>query len=111
MTAAGPARRGRKDSTLLAPAPAPEDKHTNIYVCGLKPLKFGHMTLVEGVEVPGAGEWRRLEAWVNARAVRQLGPDEPYTSFETYEAMWAEEHPPVVPEPEETEPEEPKSEE
>jgi hypothetical protein len=62
---------------------------------------MGMLTLVEGVEVPGAGSWPRLEAWINARAVRRLLEGEDYISFDTYEAMWSEEHPEVVPEPQE----------
>jgi hypothetical protein len=100
----GPARRGRKDSTLLAPAPTtPVD--TGIYVCGRKPLRMGDMVLVEGVEVPGAAEWPRLEAWVNARAVRRLLEGEDYIAFETYQATWVDEHADLH-EPEETLPEE-----
>ena len=94
----GTARRGRKDVTLLAPEPPPP-LETVVYVCGRKPLKFGAMTLVEGVEVPGAVEWPRLEAWVNARAVRPVPPHGEYIAFDTYAAMWAEDHPEVMEEP------------
>jgi hypothetical protein len=105
MTATGTARRGRRDPSLLAPVPTTAPP-TSVYVVGRKPLKFGAMTLVPGVEVPGASAWPRIEAWVNARAVRQVLADEDYIGFDTYAAMWAEEHPAELVEPEQTELEE-----
>jgi hypothetical protein len=74
-----------------------------VYVCGARPLDFGVYVLTEGVEVPGAADWPRIEAWVNARRVRQLRADEEYTAFEDFKALWELEHPEPEPEPEQTE--------
>lgn len=66
---------------------------TATYVCGARPLDFGELTLVEGVEVPGAADWPRIEAWVSARRVRQLRVDEDYTPYEEFKAAWEADHP------------------
>ena len=39
------------------------------YVVGKKPLNFRGDVLQPGAEIPGAGDWPRIEAWVNARQV------------------------------------------
>lgn len=61
-----------------------------VYVCGARPLKFREHTLTEGVEVPGAADWTRIEAWVNARAIRKIPADQPYTSYEEFTGMTLE---------------------
>lgn len=84
MAARGTATRGKRVD--LVPATKAEAQVTAIYVCGARPLDFGDLTLTEGVEVPGAADWHRLEAWVSARRVRQLRVDEEYTPFEDFKA-------------------------
>jgi hypothetical protein len=74
----GPAQSGRR---LAAMPTGPVSAAVGTYVCGAKPLKFAEFTLTEGVEVPGADKWSRLESWIEARRVRKLGPDEQCTSF------------------------------
>jgi hypothetical protein len=87
----GPARKGQR----VALATRSEAAMTATYVCGARPLDFGELVLTEGVEVPGAGDWPRIEAWVSARRVRPLRVDEQYTRFEDFKADWDLEHPAV----------------
>ena len=67
------ATRGRRSPDLLArpepPVAAPGPSVEIYYVVGKKPLRFRGTVLQPGEEVPGAGEWTRIEAWVNARQV------------------------------------------
>jgi hypothetical protein len=96
MAARGPALRGKRvDASVMAPQPPKAVGNT--YVCGHKPLKLGHRVLHAGVEVPGAAEWTRIDAWVMARSVRVLVPDEEFTSFADFSEAWDIEHPETVP--------------
>lgn len=83
-----PVRSGRKDPGLLAQTRAPKTGVNPTYVCGIRPLLVGHLTLMKGVEVPGAGDWPRLEAWVSARRVLPVGPGADVIPFEEYRAAW-----------------------
>lgn len=85
---AGPARSGRRDAALLVQEPPAEEVAAGppLYVSCVRPLRVGAHTLPEGVEVPGAASWLRVEAWVNARRVRKLAAGEPYIPFEVFEA-------------------------
>lgn len=80
---AGTARRGKR--VQLNPEPV-RAEHGRIvaYVCGAKPLPFGEITLVEGVEVPGAADWRRLEAWVSQRRVRPVYDGDDFVPYEEF---------------------------
>lgn len=79
--------RGRRNPALLEPVRTrAEQGFTPIYVANGRDLKFGEYELPAGVEVPGAIDWPRVEAWVNARRIRQLRVDEPYTTFEDFKA-------------------------
>lgn len=80
-----PGTRGRKDPALLLQTRS-RTAPAQVYLCGGRPLKVGDYTLTEGVEVPGAAEWRRLEAWVGARAVRPAVSGEQYVTFEDFKA-------------------------
>lgn len=80
-----PARKGVKDPTLLARSGRGQDTRTPVaYVVHGKPLRYGVHVLTDGIEVPGAADWLRLEAWVASRRLRPVYAGEPYTSFETY---------------------------
>lgn len=94
MAARGPARSGRRNVALLEPAaPAePEVAEEVLYVCGARPLPFGEFMLTEGVEVPGAADWPRLDAWVNARRVRKVSANDPYTLFADHVGMSYEDY-------------------
>jgi hypothetical protein len=82
----GPATVGhRVDLAVLAPRPA-GGGDDQVYVCCAKPLRFEGVELVEGVEVPGAAKWPRLEAWIGARRVRALRPNEEYTTYADFSA-------------------------
>lgn len=94
----GPARKGVR-TTIVERT---EAQITATYVCGARPLDFGELVLTEGVEVPGASDWPRVQAWVDARRIRPLRVGEEYTTFEDFKAAWVQEHLPEV-EPEETE--------
>ena len=74
-----PNRRGRR-VPLLADTRS-ESTAVATYVCTMKPLPFGEFTLTEGVEVPGAASWTRIDAWVSARRIRKLEHDEAFTPF------------------------------
>jgi hypothetical protein len=49
-----------------------------------KPLLVGEHLLPIGTEVPGAADWPRVEAWVNARHIRAVAPGEDYVSYEDF---------------------------
>ena len=91
MAARGTSTRGSKNPALLAPVRAPVDEIV-AYVCGAKPLLMGELTLTEGVEVPGAATWPRLEAWVTSRRVRPVKDGEEFTSFEDFAGMTHEDY-------------------
>ena len=78
-----PTTRGKR--VVLTPARAEADKAAT-YVCTAKPLLFGEFTLTEGVEVPGASSWTRVEAWVSARRIRKLEHGEKFISFQEFTA-------------------------
>ena len=81
---APPVRRGRRIA-LVPPPEQPEKAVT--YVTNVRELPFGHHMLTDGVEVPGAAEWPRIEAWVSARRVRPVKEGEPFTSYEDFTGM------------------------
>lgn len=81
---APPVRRGRR--IQLAPAPVQPEKATT-YVANVRELLFGEHKLTDGVEVPGAADWPRIEAWVNARRVRPIKDGEPFVSYEEFTGM------------------------
>ena len=83
MAAKAPVTRGRR---VALPAVAARDAEKAIYVCTSRPLPFGDLTLSEGVEVPGASSWTRLDAWVGARRIRKIDPAERYISFDKFVA-------------------------
>jgi hypothetical protein len=78
--------RGRKDASLLVPT-ARAQAPTGVYISVGRPLKLGEYELPPGVEVPGAEGWPRIEAWVNARRVRQARAGEEYVPFEEFRAQ------------------------
>ena len=80
--ASAPVRAGKR--VVLSPRKPVEAAAT--YVCTVKPLLFGEFTLTEGVEVPGASSWTRVEAWVSARRIRKIEHGEKYISFEKFTA-------------------------
>jgi hypothetical protein len=80
-----PGTRGAKNPALLVETRS-RTAPALVYLCGARPLKFGDYTLSEGVEVPGAADWPRLEAWVGARSIRPAYAGEEYTSFEEFKA-------------------------
>jgi len=54
------------------------------------------------VEIPGAGDWPRIQAWLSCRRVRMIGENEEYVRFDDFAATWDSDHPetvPVLPEP------------
>lgn len=82
--------------TVLLERLHPVDIHrAPVYVVGTKPLPFGHHILLPGVEVPGAANWSRLEAWVSARRVRLAGDFEEYTSYDDFVASQPQPEPAV----------------
>lgn len=81
---AAPVRRGRR--IQLAPAPVVVEKALT-YVVNVRDLPFGEHILTDGVEVPGAADWPRIEAWVTARRVRPLKDGEKYTPYEAIAGM------------------------
>jgi len=85
MAGPGTARRGQRVA-LPAEPPAQAGKVT-AYVCGPRGLKFGHHTLTEGVEVPGAADWLRVEAWVSSRAIRPVLEGEEFITYEAFTGM------------------------
>ena len=81
---APPVRRGRR--VQLAPV-QPAEPVATTYVVNVRDLPFGHHMLTDGVEVPGAADWPRIEAWVSARRVRPVKDGEQYTSYEAFTGM------------------------
>lgn len=80
MAAVAPVRSGKR--TALAKAPRVSDSAVAaVYVCTAKALDFGQFTLTEGVEVPGAAGWTRVDSWVGARRIRKIEHDEAFTPF------------------------------
>ncbi len=68
------ARRGRKDPALLkrestATVVVATPGYETFYVVSRKPMRHRGSVLAIGDEVPGAGDWPRLEAWLGARLV------------------------------------------
>lgn len=78
----GPARSGRRNPALLEPAEQPAAAG-GVFVAA-KPLLVGEHLLPIGTEVPGAADWPRVEAWVNARHIRAISPGEDYVSYEDF---------------------------
>lgn len=80
-----PSTRGRKNPALLSPVRTSTAAAVAYIVCG-RPLKMGTYELPAGVEVPGAAEWPRVEAWIGARRIRPAASGEEYISYEDYTA-------------------------
>src|SRR5690242_9653983 len=83
--AVAPHTRGKR--IQLTP---PAEKHVTeiaTYVVNVRDLPFGHHMLTDGVEVPGAAEWPRIEAWVSARRVRPVKAGESFTTYEEFTGM------------------------
>lgn len=76
------AAKGKKDPALLQERRRGVGGET--FVVDLKPLRFGEYVLKPGTEVPGAGDWLRIESWVDARRVRAVSEGEPYLSFKDF---------------------------
>ena len=86
MAEPGTAAKGRRVALPeLAPSSGPG--RAVAYVCGGRPLRFGEHLLTAGVEVPGAADWLRLEAWVGARRVYPVYEGEEYVSYEQFTGM------------------------
>lgn len=84
---AGPARSGRRSPQLLVEKPSAVDGPAgDLYVSCARGLKLGEYNLPEGVEVPGAEKWSRVEAWVNARRIRKIREDDAHIPFKVFEA-------------------------
>ena len=83
------ARRGTKNPELLLPRGRQEDARGPVlaYVSDIRPLKYGDHLLPQGVEVPGAAEWPRIESWVDARRVRPVYEGEDFTTYEDFLKM------------------------
>ena len=79
------ATRGRRNPDLLKSV-RQDVAAVVTYVCGPRKLKFGEYELVEGVEVPGAQSWTRVDAWVSARSIRPLQPGEDFVPFDEFRA-------------------------
>lgn len=85
----GPAVRGQRIVLpMVATPPAP----SATYVCGHKPLPIGSRVLYQGVEVPDADTWTRVEAWVSSRRIRKIEPGEVFVSYEDFCKTWDKEH-------------------
>lgn len=83
----GPATRGKRvDIAQAPPSETGNSEAEHVYVCTARPLKVGAYILREGVEVPGAHGWLRLESWVNARRVRRIKVDDQHTSWDDFVA-------------------------
>lgn len=80
------ARRGKKIEGGLAAVAVPEPVEAVVYVAGPRGLDFGYFRLTEGVEVPGASDWLRREAWENARLLRAVGSGEPFIAYDDFTA-------------------------
>jgi hypothetical protein len=65
----------------MPPSQPPPEPVTNVYVCGPKPLRFGELTLTQGVEVPEAANWPRVESWVSNHRIKALAAGEKCVSF------------------------------
>lgn len=86
MASNGPARRGRRVQLQGAPVATSEASGAHLYVCTVRPLRYGNDVLTEGVEVPGAAEWIRVEAWVNSRRIRKISVDDAYIPYADFKA-------------------------
>lgn len=86
MTSAGPARRGKRVQLQEAPVAPSTATGAHLYVCTVRPLQYGDDLLTEGVEVPGAQQWVRVEAWVNARRIRKISVDDAYIPYADFKA-------------------------
>jgi hypothetical protein len=87
MAGVGPARKGRRVVLQERPTTVDTDGDgPHLYVCGPKPLRVGADVLHEGVEVPGAADWLRLESWVGCRRVRRIKATEEHTAYTDFVA-------------------------
>lgn len=84
--ATGPARRGKRVVLQDAPVAPSTVTGAHLYVCTIRPLRFGEDLLTEGVEVPGAQDWVRVEAWVNARRIKRISVDDAYIPYVDFKA-------------------------
>lgn len=81
-----PSTRGRKDPSLLNPV-RKNVAAAAVYVCSGRPLKVGDYEVPAGVEVPGAAEWPRVEAWIGARRIHPAASGEEYVTFKDFTAQ------------------------
>lgn len=68
----------------LLPAREEHGGPGTVYVVGRRPLRYEGRVVPEGVEIPAAGNWLRVHAWVDARRIRVVGPDEDYIPYATW---------------------------
>jgi hypothetical protein len=80
-----PSTRGRKDPSLLNPV-RKTTAAAAVYIVNGRSMKMGDYELPAGVEVPGAAEWPRVEAWSGARRIRPAASGEQYITFEEFTA-------------------------
>jgi len=83
MAGRGPARRGSKNTALLAPRAEEPAVAGTVLVTG-RPLRVGVNLLPIGVEVPGAEHYPRLQAWLDTRYIKRIPADEPHVSHQQY---------------------------
>lgn len=86
-------RRGSKNTALLEPRPEQGFVPGTVYVVARRPLTYNGVVIPVGVEVPDAASWRRVDAWVHARWIRAVAPDEEYTKYDDYLASLEAEEP------------------
>ena len=92
MASNGPARRGRRVQLQDAPVATAEVAGASLYVCTVRPLRYGDDVLTEGVEVPGAADWVRIEAWINARRIKKISADDVYIPYADFKAKIDQAH-------------------
>lgn len=82
--------RGTKNPALLEQtSPGKVECPGHVYVVNRRPLTYNGLLLPVGTEVPDAASWPRVDAWVNARAIRLTGHDEEYTPYADFVAAIA----------------------
>lgn len=73
-----PVRRGRR---IALPPAAPPPPASAVYVVSGRDLRYQGRLVPAGVEIPGAADWFRLSAWIDARRIRPVAPGEQYISY------------------------------
>lgn len=79
------ATRGKKNPSLLV-QPNVELVAGNKYVA-TRPIAVGDLLVPAGVEVPATMLGPRPDAWVRARRLRLVRPDEQFTPFDEFRTM------------------------